>query len=375
MKIVIASDSFKGSLTSVEVAQGAEQGIRLVYPDCEVVAVNVADGGEGTVEAVVEALGGEIVFAQVNDPLGRKIKASYGIAGNTAIIEMAAASGLPLLAINERNPWLTSTYGTGEMIMDAISRGCRNFLVGIGGSATNDAGTGMLQALGFRFYDALGALIDSCAGGRLQDIAHIDDSQVPEAVRESIFTIACDVDTPFCGPEGAAPVFAPQKGADAEMVVKLDAGMASFAEVIATKYEVDVVPVAGAGAAGGMGGAFYAFLHANLKKGIDMVLDAIHFDTTIQGADLVITGEGKVDFQTAKGKTAAGVLARSKKQHIPVIAIGGCVEMCDSLLQMGFAGIYPILEEKVPLEIAMQRDFAMSNVTKTIARVLQSLPS
>ncbi len=375
MKIVIASDSFKGSLTSVEVAQGAEQGIRLVYPDCEVVAVNVADGGEGTVEAVVETLGGEIVFAQVNDPLGRKIKASYGIAGNTAIIEMAAASGLPLLAVNERNPWLTSTYGTGEMIMDAISRGCRNFLVGIGGSATNDAGTGMLQALGFRFYDAHGALIDSCAGGRLQDIAHIDDSQVPEAVRESIFTIACDVDTPFCGPEGAAPVFAPQKGADAEMVVKLDAGMASFAEVIATKYEVDVVPVAGAGAAGGMGGAFYAFLHANLKKGIDMVLDAIHFDTTIQGADLVITGEGKVDFQTAKGKTAAGVLARSKKQHIPVIAIGGCVEMCDSLLQMGFAGIYPILEEKVPLEIAMQRDFAMNNVTRTIARVLQSLPS
>lgn len=371
MKIVIASDSFKGSMSSMDVAQAAEKGIREVMPDCQVVAVNVADGGEGTVEAIVDALGGEIVKVKVNDPLGREIEASYGIAGETAILEMAAASGLPLLQPEERNPWLTSTYGTGEMIMDAIERGCRNFLVGIGGSATNDAGTGMLQAMGFRFYDANGEIIEYCAGGRMQDIARIDDSQVPETVRQSVFTVACDVDTPFCGPEGAAPVFAPQKGADAEMVARLDAGMASLAKVIADKYAVDVVPVAGAGAAGGMGGAFYAFLKATLKKGIDMVLDAIDFDTTIQGADLVITGEGKVDFQTAKGKTAAGVLARAKKQHIPVIAIGGCVEMCDSLLQMGFAGIYPILEEKVPLEVAMQRDFAMSNVTKTIARLLK----
>ena len=357
-------------MSSVDVAQAAEKGIREVLPDCQVVAVNVADGGEGTVEAIVDALGGEIVKVKVGDPLGREIEACYGIAGETAIIEMAAASGLPLLKPEERNPWLTSTYGTGEMIMDAIARGCRKFLVGIGGSATNDAGTGMLQAMGFRFYDANGEVIDHCAGGRMQDIAHIDDSQVPETVRQSVFTVACDVDTPFCGPEGAAPVFAPQKGADAKMVSRLDAGMASLAKVIADKYAVDVVPVAGAGAAGGMGGAFYAFLQATLKKGIDMVLDAIDFDTTIQGADLVITGEGKVDFQTAKGKTAAGVLNRAKKQHIPVIAIGGCVEMCDSLLQMGFAGIYPILEEKVPLEVAMQREFAMSNVTKTVARVV-----
>jgi glycerate kinase len=256
------------------------------------------------------------------------------------------------------------------MIMDAIARGCRQFLVGIGGSATNDAGTGMLQAMGFRFYDSDGQVIDHCSGGRLSDIARIDDSQVPAEVRQSVFTVACDVDTPFCGPDGAAPVFAPQKGADTDMVRRLDAGMASLAQVVQEKYGVDVVPVAGAGAAGGMGGAFYAFLQATLKKGIDMVLDAIAFDATIQGAELVITGEGKVDFQTAKGKTAAGVLARACKQHIPVIAIGGCVEMCDSLEQMGFAGIYPILEEKVPLELAMQRDFAMNNVTNTMIRVL-----
>ena len=370
MKIVIASDSFKGSMSSLDVATAASAGVIEVYPDSEIVSVNVADGGEGTVEAIVDALGGEIVKVQVSDPLGRKIETSYGIAGETAILEMAAASGLPLLTVEERNPWATSTLGTGEMIMDAIARGCRKFLVGIGGSATNDAGVGMLQAMGFRFYDANGELITQGCGGMLGSIARIDDSLVSAAVKESQFTVACDVDTPFCGPEGAAPVFAPQKGADAEMVKRLDEGMASFAKVITEKYAINIVPVAGAGAAGGMGGAFRAFLGATLKKGIDMVLDAIDFDTTIQGANLVITGEGKVDFQTAKGKTAAGVLNRAKQQHIPVVAIGGCVEMCDSLVQMGFAGIYPILEEKVPLEIAMQRDFAMNNVRKTVARIV-----
>ena len=370
MKIVIASDSFKGSLSSIEVAQAATRGIQAVYPDCDVVAVNVADGGEGTVEAVVEALGGEIVRCTVSDPLGRPIDVRYGIAGEKAIIEMAAASGLPLLQPEERNPWMTSTYGTGEMIMDAIQRGCRQFLVGIGGSATNDAGTGMLQALGFKFFDFNGQEITDCRGGRLQDIADLDDSCVPKAVREAQFIVACDVDTPFCGPEGAAPVFAPQKGADAEMVDKLDAGMASFARVIENKYQMNIVPIAGAGAAGGMGGGFRAFLNATLQRGIEMVLDAIHFDQTIEGADLIITGEGKIDFQTAKGKTAAGVLARAKKQNIPVIAIGGCVEMCESILQMGFAGIYPILEEKVPLEVAMRPNFAAANVEKTVASIV-----
>ena len=370
MKIVIASDSFKGSMSSLDVATAASAGVIEVYPDSEIVSVNVADGGEGTVEAIVDALGGEIVKVQVSDPLGRKIETSYGIAGETAILEMAAASGLPLLTVEERNPWATSTLGTGEMIMDAIARGCRKFLVGIGGSATNDAGVGMLQAMGFRFYDANDELITQGCGGMLGSIARIDDSLVSAAVKESQFTVACDVDTPFCGPEGAAPVFAPQKGADAAMVKRLDEGMASLAKVIEEKYAINIVPVAGAGAAGGMGGAFRAFLGATLKKGIDMVLDAIDFDTTIQGANLVITGEGKVDFQTAKGKTAAGVLNRAKQQHIPVVAIGGCVEMCDSLVQMGFAGIYPILEEKVPLEIAMQRDFAMNNVRKTVARIV-----
>lgn len=372
MKIVIASDSFKGSLTSVEVAQAVTRGIKAVYPDCDVVAVNVADGGEGTVEAIVDALGGEIVHTTVSDPLGRPIQARYGIAGEKAIIEMAAASGLPLLQPAERNPWMTSTYGTGEMIMDAIQRGCRQFLVGIGGSATNDAGTGMLQALGFKFYDFNGKEITDCRGGRLQDIADLDDTFVPKSVQEAQFIVACDVDTPFCGPEGAAPIFAPQKGADTAMVQQLDAGMTSLAKVIEDKYRINIVPIAGAGAAGGMGGAFRAFLHATLKRGIDMVLDAIDFNAIIQNADLVITGEGKIDFQTAKGKTAAGVLTRAKQQGIPVVAIGGSVEMCDSVQQMGFAGVYPILGEKVPLEVAMQPDFAATNVENTIRRILPS---
>lgn len=373
MKIVVASDSFKGSLSSREVAQAAMRGIQKVLPECEVGAVNVADGGEGTVEAVVEALCGEIVTAIVSDPLGRSVPARYGITGKTAIIEMAAASGLTLLTNEERNPWVTSTYGTGEMIMDAIKRGCRDFLVGIGGSATNDAGTGMLQALGYRFYDADEQEITDCCGGRLQDVVRIDNSGVMEAVNQCRFTVACDVDTPFCGSEGAAYVFAPQKGADAAMVAKLDAGMASFAKVMEKVYGVDVTSMSGAGAAGGMGGGFRAMLNATLKRGIDMVLDAIGFDSIIQGADLIITGEGRIDNQTVKGKVASGVLQRAKAQGVPVVAIGGSVEKCESIEQMGFAGVYPIWEEEVPLEVAMQPDFAAANVEQTMNKIVANL--
>ena len=373
MKIVVASDSFKGSLSSREVAQAAIRGIQKVLPECEVVAVNVADGGEGTVEAVVEALGGEIVTAIVSDPLGRSVPARYGITGKTAIIEMAAASGLTLLTNEERNPWVTSTYGTGEMIMDAIKRGCRDFLVGVGGSATNDAGMGMLQALGFRFYNIDDQeIIDGC-GGRLQDVARIDDAGVMDAVCQCRFTVACDVDTPFCGSEGAAYVFAPQKGADMEMVARLDSGMVSFAKVIEKTYGIDVTSMAGAGAAGGMGGGFRAMLNATLKRGIDMVQDAIGFDSIIQGADLIITGEGRIDNQTVKGKVASGVLQRAKAQGLPVVAIGGSVEKCESIEQMGFAGVYPIWEEEVPLEVAMQPDFAAANVEQTMNKIVANL--
>ena len=365
-KIVVASDSFKGSLSSTQVADSVERGIRMVYPMCDVIKVDVADGGEGTVDAVVGALGGEKVVAVVQDPLGRDIEAVYGVAGDLAVMEMAAASGLPLLDVSERNPWKTSTYGTGQMIKDAMDRGCRRFMIGIGGSATNDAGMGMAQALGFKFYDKDGKEIKDGVGGRLKDVAVIDDSGVDSRVGECTFTVACDVDTPFCGESGAAYVFAPQKGADEDMVKLLDEGMYNYAGVIKEKYGIDIVPMSGAGAAGGLGGGFKALLGASLKKGVDMVLDAICFDELLCGADLLITGEGKVDFQTPRGKTASGVLARGKKAGIKVVVLGGKVEMCDELLGMGFDGIYPITEEVLPLEVAMRYDVASGNVTRTI---------
>ena len=369
-KIVVASDSFKGSLTSSQVADSVERGIHTVYPQCQVVKVDVADGGEGTVDAVVGALGGEKVVAVVQDPLGRDIEAMYGIAGNMAVMEMAAASGLPLLDVSERNPWKTSTYGTGQMIKDAMDRGCRRFMVGIGGSATNDAGMGMARALGFKFYDINGVEISEGVGGSLKDVAVIDDGEIDERLAECTFTVACDVDTPFCGKKGAAYVFAPQKGADEDMVKRLDAGMYNYAAVIKEKYGIDIVPMSGAGAAGGLGGGFKALLGASLKKGVDMVLDAICFDELLCGADLLITGEGKVDFQTPRGKTASGVLARGKKAGIKVVVLGGKVEMCDELLGMGFDGIYPITEEVLPLEVAMRYDVASGNVTRTIVEKL-----
>lgn len=374
--IVIASDSFKGSLTSMEVSDAAEIGIRNVFPQCNVIKVNVADGGEGTVEVIVKALGGNIHTATVTDPLGRPINATYGIVEQkgvkTAVIEMSAASGLPHLLPEERNPLITSTYGTGLLILHALTQGCRKFLIGIGGSATNDAGTGMLSALGVKFFDSSGKLLKG-SGCDLEYIAKIDVSSLLPEVKASEFIVACDVDTPFCGPEGAAHVFAPQKGATPQMVDILDRGMFSFAKRIAATFNTNIIPIDGAGAAGGLGGTFKVFLNAHLTKGIEMVLNVISFDSIIRDADLVITGEGRVDFQTAKGKTAAGVLEHTKKAGIPTIVIGGSVEMCPALKNMGFAGIYPIINIPVSLEKAMQKDFANANISRTIEQVLTTI--
>ncbi len=350
-----------------------DAGCYRVWPDCEVVIVVVADGGEGTVNAVVNALQGEKVTALVHDPLGREITAEYGLVKSngflSAVVEMSAASGLPLLNAAERNPMRTSTYGTGELILDAMNRGCRHFLVGIGGSATNDAGTGMLTALGFKFFDAHGEQLDGC-GATLGKIAAIDDSSVPEEVFCSNYVVACDVDTTFCGMEGAAYVFAPQKGASPSDVETLDAGMRSLAELIRVKYHTDIRPISGAGAAGGLGGAFKVFLNATLTKGIDMVFDVIGFDHLLEGADLVITGEGKLDFQTAKGKTAAGVLRHARLRNVPVVAIGGAVEACAALDHLGFADLRCVNDPGTPLELAMQKDFAKKRIQRTVEKML-----
>ena len=386
MKIVIASDSFKGSLASIEVARSIEMGILDVFPSCDIVKVAVADGGEGTMDALCQSLGGKVVRIPVEDPIGRTINASYVILedGNTAVLEMSSASGLTLLTPAERNPMLTSTYGTGQLIDDAIGRGCRRFLVGIGGSATNDAGMGMLTALGYRFLDAEGNELPG-AGASLSKVCGIDCTRVSQAVRDSEFIVACDVDSPLYGPDGAAYVFAPQKGADPDMVKALDDGLRQYADVVAsyagkipmhggpsctgeTSIMKDAASMSGAGAAGGLGYAFVAFFGARLQRGVDMVLDAVGFDSIIEGADLVITGEGRIDAQTLTGKTPYGVLQRASRQNIPVIALAGSVALDDS---SGFTAIRQITPPDMELSEAMLPAVASANLRRTISALLQ----
>lgn len=342
MTIVIASDSYKDCLSSAEVANAAAAGVRSIFPDAEIRIVPVADGGEGTVEALVDCLGGVIAKATVSDPLGRPVEAAYGIAGDLAIIESAAACGLTLLEPSERNPMLTTTRGLGELILDALERGCRRFLVGLGGSATNDGGRGMVETPG-----------------------------LPDAAAGADFTIACDVDTPFIGPQGASRVFGPQKGASPEEVEILEARLTDYAQEILEKTGVDVRDLPGAGAAGGLGGAFRAFLGAELRRGVDMVLDAVGFDEILEGADLVITGEGCSDFQTPKGKTASGVLTRAKSKGIPTILVSGAVRHCPELDAMGFAAICAATPEGTPLAEAMMPDNAKRNITGAVESILK----
>ncbi len=371
--IVVASDSFKGSLTSPEVAEAIHRGVKEVSPSARVVKLNVADGGEGTMEALIDALGGKRVKLCVSDPLGRPINTFYGLSdGQTAIMEMASASGLPLLKAEERNPLHTSTYGTGEMIADALRRGCRKIYIGIGGSATNDGGMGMLSALGYRFYDASGRDLSPC-GARLEQVERIDASGVMPEMAAAEFVVACDVDNPFYGPRGATRVFAPQKGATPEEVLLLERGMRHYADKVFGATGVSIAHAAGAGAAGGVGGAFLAFLKAKLTPGIEMVLDALRFDEVIANASLVITGEGRMDRQTAMGKTPAGVLKRAKAKGIPVIAIGGSVEHCPELEALGFKQIAGITPAGMPLEVAMQPDVAARNLSATTASILRQL--
>lgn len=378
-KIVVASDSFKGCLSSMQVADAVERAALQTCPSCEVVKVDVADGGEGTMDALRRTLGGEKIEIEVADPLGRPVQASYAILndGITAVVEMAAASGLPLLAPEERNPLKTSTYGTGQLIADALDRGCRRFLVGIGGSATNDAGMGMLQALGYRFLDAQGNLLHGC-GESLEKVASIDVSSTNSALASAEFIVACDVEAPLYGPTGAAFVFAPQKGADSDMLERLDNGLKHFSKIV-KRYQnptQDSSNIPGAGAAGGLGFGFLAFLNARLEPGIDMVLDAIGFDDVIKGADLIITGEGRIDSQTLAGKTPYGVLQRAKRQGIPVIAIGGNVQLTqDEAKAVGFTSVLQVTPPGMPLNDAMNPETAAENIfRRAVTVILASCP-
>lgn len=373
-KIIIASDSFKGSLTSVEVAESAQKAIHAVFPNAEVIVIPIADGGEGTTEAMAYALEGQTISCPVHDPLMRPMHARYGICkeNRIAFIEMAAASGLPLIPAEMRNPLRTTTYGTGEMIKDALERGCRQIFMGIGGSATNDAGIGMLQALGFRFYDQ--HLMEVGHGGiALEKIRYIDESQALPQLQEAQFTIACDVNNPFCGANGAAHVFARQKGADEAMIERLDKGMSAFASIIKEKKGIDLNAIPGAGAAGGLGGACIAFLSAQLRPGIEIILELLDFDKRIRGAELIITGEGRLDKQTTMGKAPLGVLFAAQRQNIPVIALGGSIEDVELLNKKGFLSVLSIQPGVNTLEQAMDKRQAMANIQRTLHQYLRGI--
>ncbi|MEE9158238.1 MAG: glycerate kinase [Gammaproteobacteria bacterium] len=329
MKIVIASDSFKGNLTSLEVANAMERGIRRVVPRAKIIKVPMADGGEGTMQSLVDATGGRVIKKRVCGPLGRAVLARYGILGDkkTAVIEMAQASGLPLVPHPRRNPLKTTTFGTGQLIQDALDKGAEKIIIGIGGSATVDGGAGMAQALGVKFRGPNNGVIPGyCAGGVLESIEGIDVSGVDPRIARTRFIVASDVANPLTGRHGAAAVFGPQKGATPAMVKRLDRGLKHFAKVIKRDLGVDVSKLKGAGAAGGLGAGLVAFTGAKLKSGVEIVIEATGLAKHMQGADLVITGEGRIDFQTAFGKTPAGVAKAAKRLKVPVVGIGGSLD-------------------------------------------------
>ncbi|WP_397539947.1 glycerate kinase [Rummeliibacillus pycnus] len=327
MKIIVSPDSFKGSLSATDAAKVMAEAIHNVDETIETVLLPVADGGEGTLNSLVNATNGKIKLVRVQDPLGRMISAEYGILGDeeTCMIEMAKSSGLTLLSQGERNPLTASTYGTGEIILHALNAGYRKFVIGIGGSATNDGGTGMLRALGMKFLDTQGMELAEGAEA-LQCLEKIDTSNFDERIKASQFVIACDVNNPLVGPNGATTVFGPQKGATEEMVKAIDANLNHLADLIEKETGIALHQKAGAGAAGGIGGAFLAFFPVHLKPGIDVVMTAIDFEGHLQSASYVLTGEGKSDLQTLSGKAPIGIAKLAAKHHVPAVLISGYVE-------------------------------------------------
>ena len=356
MRIVIAPDSFKGSVSALCVAEALARGVLKVFPGAEVRKVPIADGGEGTVEALVSATGGQLKTAQVSGPLGEMRTAQWGILGDasTAVIEMAAASGLPLVAAGQRDPRITCTYGTGELIRAALDAGLRRIIVGIGGSATNDGGSGMARALGARFLAQDGSQLPP-GGGALVRLSQIDITDLDPRLLDAEIMVACDVDNPLCGPRGASAVFGPQKGATAEMVQELDAALGRFADCARAASGRNVATLAGAGAAGGLGAGLMFFTPARLKPGVDIVLDAVGFADLVKDAAFVITGEGRTDFQTAYGKAPVGVARMAKQFGVPVFCIsGGLGDGADDVLAQGIDAVMSICKRPLSLEECMQ---------------------
>ena len=373
MKIIVAIDSFKGCMSSIEAGNAVKEGIYQVMPEAEVIVRPLADGGEGTVEALTLGMGGVLEVIRVTGPLGAKVECTYGILqeSKTAIIEMSGAAGITLIEEQERNPLNTTTYGVGEVIKDAILKGCRHFIVGIGGSATNDGGIGMLQALGYGILDAEGNQVPFGAKG-LEKIAVITDNQVIPELKECTFRVACDVTNPLCGETGASAVYGPQKGATPEMIRDMDRWLQAYATRTTEKYEKADASYPGTGAAGGMGFAFLAYTNAVLESGIRIVLEETKLESYVKAADLVVTGEGRMDGQTAYGKAPIGVARVAKAFEKPVIAFAGAVtkDAC-ACNEKGIDAFFPVLRGIQTLQEAMEPKNAKYNMKATVEQVFR----
>lgn len=371
MRIVIAPDSFKGSLSSLEVAQAMERGVKRVLPQSTTVLLPLSDGGEGLVDSLVVASGGKLVEYEVQGPLGSPVTAQIGLLGDgeTAVIEMAQASGLTLIKEEERNPLFTSTFGTGELMRHALDLGCTKLIIGIGGSATNDGGMGMAQALGFRFLDAKGELLGS-GGGELARLASIDTSQVDPRIKGVQIEVACDVDNPLTGPQGAAHIYGPQKGATPVMVEFLDAALANYDRVLQKDLAQNVGLTPGAGAAGGLGAGLMALVGGKLVSGIELVLRVLGFAEKTKGAQLVLTGEGKFDAQSAYGKVPVGVARQSQKLGVPVVVVAGTVlPDAEVLHKEGITAYFSIQNKPMSLQEAMENGAQL--VENQVAEVMR----
>ena len=373
MKIVIAPDSYKESLSALEVATAIEQGFREIWPDADYVKIPVADGGEGTVEAMVAATAGRLVHVDVTGPLGSSVQAFYGLSGDarSAFIEMAAASGLALVPLDSRDPLKTTSRGTGELIRHALDAGVEHIVIGIGGSATNDGGAGMVQALGARLLDAQNNDI-AHGGAGLEALARIDISQLDARLAACRIEVACDVTNRLTGKEGASAVFGPQKGATPEVVARLDRALTHYAQLISRDLDVNVLELAGGGAAGGMGAALYAFCGAQLRSGIEIVTDALHLDAWVADADLVVTGEGRIDSQTIHGKVPVGVANVAKRYNKPVIGIAGSLTPDVGIVHdHGIDAVFSVIYTICTLEDALKN--AKENVRMTARNVAATL--
>ncbi|WP_295893594.1 glycerate kinase [uncultured Vibrio sp.] len=373
MKVVIAPDSYKESLTAMEVATAIELGFKQVMPDAQYIKLPMADGGEGTVQSLVDATGGIIIEQQVKGPLGESAAGFFGLVGDgsTAVIEMAAASGLHLVEPSLRNPLLTTSYGTGELIKSALDRGVKHIIIGLGGSATNDGGVGLAQALGVKMQDSSGNDI-AFGGGSLDKLSTIDLADLDPRLADVTLEVACDVDNPLCGPKGASHVFGPQKGATPAMIETLDANLAHYAKVIFDTTDMSVKDVAGAGAAGGLGAALIGLFNATLRPGISIVMDAVNLSEVVKDADLVITGEGRIDSQTIHGKTPVGVARTAKQFDLPVIAIAGSTAAdCAVVHEHGIDAAFSVVLGATDLPTALKE--AAFNVEMTSRNVAKAL--